>query len=187
MGDVIKLIFLGNSGVGKSNIINRIAHFDFDLNKKPTIGIDYYMIKIVYNDKTYKVQLWDTAGQERFLSIVRSYYYNIDGAVIVYDITNYKSFKYINYWLDEIKNNCNKDVPVLILGNKSDLDVIREVSIDEATKYANDNNLKFIEVSALENLNIDKIYDLLIKQILDLNVYKENKVEIPKSNNNCYC
>jgi len=113
---------------------------------------------ISINDRNVRIQIWDTAGQEAFRSITRSYYKNSTCAFIVYDITEKKTFYDVNSWLQDCRDMCYKNVIIYLVGNKCDLEDKRQVSQDEAKKYAEDNNLVFFETSALNGTNIEEIF-----------------------------
>jgi small GTP-binding protein len=110
------------------------------------------------------VQLWDTAGQERYRSMVTAYYQQAHGVVLVYDISCRESFENLHFWKDLIENKCNEDTKVLLIGNKSDLDSIREVSEKEGQEYAQKYNYFFMETSAKKNMNgeVEKAFELII-------------------------
>ena len=118
------------------------------------------------NDREIRVQIWDTAGQEAFRSITRSYYKNSTCALIVYDITNKKSFLNVASWLNECREMCYKDILVVLVGNKTDLDSKRAVSTEEGQKFANDNGLMFFESSAQNGTNIEEIFTSAITDLV---------------------
>ena len=113
---------------------------------------------IKIKDRNIKVQVWDTAGQEAFRAITRAYYKNSACALIVYDITNRKSFQSIKTWLNECRDMCSKNVLIILVGNKSDLDGKRVITKDEGFKFAQENNLKFFETSALNGNNVEEVF-----------------------------
>ena len=118
-------------------------------------------------DRSIRVQIWDTAGQEAFKSITRSYYKNSACAMIVYDITNKKSFENIASWLKECKEMCTKDILILLVGNKTDLESKRVVSQKEGKNFAEENNMVFYETSALDGTNVEDVFDYAVKELLD--------------------
>ena len=103
---------------------------------------------VMIKDRSIRIQIWDTAGQEAFRAVTRSYYKNSACAILVYDITNRKSFQDINSWLNECRDMCSKDIYIVLVGNKNDLDNQRAISKDEGKRFAEENNLKFYETSA---------------------------------------
>ena len=110
-------------------------------------------------ERNIRIQIWDTAGQEAFRSITRSYYKNSTCALIVYDITSRKSFEDITIWLKECKDMCYKDILILLIGNKNDLEGRRAVSTEEGKKFAEDNQLLFFETSAKDGYNIQEVFN----------------------------
>ena len=131
----IKLLLVGDSGVGKTNILTRFSKNEFNHNTKSTIGVEFGTKILNIKDHNIKLQIWDTAGQERYKSITVAYYKGSKGAIIVYDITRKESFNNILTWLNDIKNNADKDIVIILVGNKCDL-IDREVSIEEGRKFA---------------------------------------------------
>ena len=154
-----------NLAVGKTNILSRYTHGKFYPDYDVTLGTEFMAKSISINDKNIRLQIWDTAGEEAFRSITRSYYKSSACAFIVYDITNMKSFDNIKIWLNDVHDLCNKNTLIYLIGNKSDLDNERQVSKEEGQKFANENNLKFYETSAL---NGDNIEDIFIQSATDL-------------------
>jgi small GTP-binding protein len=133
---IIKIVLIGDSGVGKSNLLTRYLKDEFSIETKSTVGVEFGTKKLTLNNLKINTQIWDTAGQERYRSVTNAYYKGSKGALIVYDITKYESFENIDRWISEIKNNSDPDVTILIVGNKSDLEDDRKVSKDEALKKA---------------------------------------------------
>lgn len=173
-----KIVLIGDSGVGKSQILSRLKSEEFQIETKTTIGVEFGTIDFILENKNVKLQIWDTAGQERFRSLAPSYYRGAEGVVIIYDITNYISFKNISHWIEECKKHLeSNDIPIILLGNKVDLIEKRCISIDEAKNFAEKNNLLFFETSAKENNNIESIFHNLTKYILN------QAVEYEKENN----
>jgi small GTP-binding protein len=182
---LIKIVILGDSGVGKSNIITRYAKNDFNLDSKATIGVEFYSKIINLNDKIIKTQFWDTAGQERYRSITSAYYKGANGILLVYDITNYTSFDHVNNWINEIYKNVGNEIKILLIGNKSDLEYKRVVPLSNAFELANKYDLAFIEMSAMIGTNINDGINELIKNICDDLTKKKlnNRENIIKINN----
>ena len=138
-----KVVMIGDSGVGKSNVLLRFIRNEFDSQKKSTIGVEFSSKQIQYKDEIVRIQIWDTAGQERFRSITNAYYRGSLGAIIVYDVTKRSSFESVDRWLNELKENCEKQIVQLIIGNKIDLDQIREVKTSEGEELAKHSNSYF--------------------------------------------
>ncbi len=149
-----KYILVGDYAVGKSNILLRFSNNEFNTNYFSTIGVEFSIKKLKVNNKNIRIQVWDTAGQEAFRAITRTYYKNSACALIVYDITNRKSFQSIKSWLETCRDMCSKNVLIVLIGNKSDLDGKRVIPKDEGRKFAEDKKIKFYETSALNGNNI---------------------------------
>jgi len=133
---IFKVVLVGDSGVGKSNILSRYLTDEFNLDSKSTVGVEFGAKKIKVNNMTIKAQIWDTAGQERYKSITNAYYKGAKGALLVYDITNKESFTNTTKWISELKLNGDKDVTIILIGNKCDLEDKREVPKEEGNSQA---------------------------------------------------
>jgi len=161
-----KVVVTGDSGVGKTNIISRFTSNEFQMENKATIGVEFGHAEVTLDDGTQiKVQIWDTAGQERFRAITRGYYRGAVGALIVYDITKKQTFLNVEKWLQELHEHADSDIVIMLVGNKTDLKTSREVSTDEARKFAQKNNLLYIETSALDGENIKEAFQQTITAI----------------------
>jgi len=176
-----KVVVTGDSGVGKTNIITRFTANEFSLESKATIGVEFGHAEITLGDGSkIKVQIWDTAGQERFRAITRGYYRGAVGALIVYDITKSVSFKNVEKWLQELRQHAFDDIVIMLVGNKSDLKQAREVPTDEGKKFAQKNNLLFIEASALDGENIKEAFYQTVNEIREK---RRNKTPTDGGNN----
>jgi len=145
---LFKLLLIGDSGVGKTCILFRFSEDAFNTTFISTIGIDFKIKTIELRGKKIKLQIWDTAGQERFHTITTSYYRGAMGIMLVYDITNAKSFDNIAKWLRNIDEHANEDVERMILGNKADMEDKRVVSKERGEGIAREHNISFLETSA---------------------------------------
>ena len=163
---LIKLMLLGDSTVGKTSILKRYSKNQFNPNYISSIGVDFETKYIKVGKKTINLQIWDTAGQERFKVIAKNYYNKSDGFIIVYDITNKKSFDSVSNWVEQIKESATNDNKNIILGNKCDLENERKVSKIEGDNLAKTHKCKFFEVSAQNGKNIDKSFLSIIQNIL---------------------
>eukprot|EP00210_Caulerpa_lentillifera_P005944 g5679.t1 len=164
---VLKLIVLGDSGVGKSNLIHRFTSFGFNAIPKPTIGVDFAIKYLEVNDKIVKAQIWDTAGQERFKSITSSYYDGVDGAIVAFDLTRPDTFTGASFWLSDLaKHVTKKNFTVILVGNKSDLDANRKVTKSQIVSFCVEKNLSYVETSALTPVNVDTAFDKLCTEII---------------------
>ncbi|KAI8976854.1 ras-related protein rab-like protein-6A [Pilobolus umbonatus] len=153
-----KLVFLGEQSVGKTSLITRFMYDTFDNTYQATIGIDFLSKTMYLEDKTVRLQLWDTAGQERFRSLIPSYIRDSSVAVIVYDISNRQSFMNTSKWIDDVRAERGDDVIIVLVGNKSDLNDKREVSIEDAEKRSKELNVIFIETSAKAGHNVKTLF-----------------------------
>ena len=187
---LLKLIIVGDIGVGKSNILLRFVRNQFKDEYKTTIGVDFAEKKTDYNGKAYKIQLWDTTGQEQFRSITRGYYKNSVCSFVVYDITNRSSFENSKVWIDDCKSYMSKKVIIVLIGNKCDLEEERQVTIDEGQELADAYGLLFFETSAKNDVNIKLAFDSSLQEIdkrIDNNYYdlKDEScgIKIEDSNN----
>ena len=166
--DFDKVVFLGDSSVGKSNIISKYKLNEFNRNSKSTVGVEFYSKIITFNNKNIKIQIWDTAGQERFKSITKSYYKGAKGAIIVYDITRRQTFENVQEWFKDTKTmGDNVNLVLMLVGNKCDLVNEREVSTEEGKKEAEMNGMAFMETSALDGTNITEAFETLAKLITE--------------------
>ena len=171
----IKIIVVGDSGVGKTNLINRFASDKFDINSKATIGVEFVYKTLKINKEVIKVEVWDTAGQERYRAITSSYYKGAKGAIIVYDITNEDSFNNVESWMNEVTKKGKTDMQFLLVGNKKDLINDRKVTEQKGIDKAKELNMNLFEASALEKTNVNEAFNYLVKEIY-LNIRKEKNI-----------
>ncbi|TYH98554.1 hypothetical protein ES332_A11G004600v1 [Gossypium tomentosum] len=205
---LFKAVLIGDSAVGKSNLLSRFAKDEFRLDSKPTIGVEFAYRNVKIGDKVIKAQIWDTASQERFRVITSSYYRGALGALLVYDITRRTTFQNVKKWMHELRGFGNLEMVIVLVGNKSDLSESRQVSEEEGKKIAEMEGLFFMETSALRNLNVEEAFLRMINKIhettmsqkcLDVNMTESNVVGAGKeiitidevtatkhSNNCCY-
>ncbi|KAM3164608.1 GTP-binding protein YPT6 [Lachancea thermotolerans] len=162
-----KIVFLGEQGVGKTSLITRFMYDTFDDHYQATIGIDFLSKTMYLDDKTIRLQLWDTAGQERFRSLIPSYIRDSHVAIVVYDVTNKKSFEYIDKWVEDVKSERGEENVVLcIVGNKNDLSDERQVSTEEGERKAQVLNAKiFIETSTKVGFNVKNLFRKIAKTL----------------------
>ena len=172
---IFKMILIGDSGVGKSNILSRYINNSFSETTRSTVGVELSAKVEEINNTKIKIQIWDTAGQERYKSITKTYYKGAKGALIVYDITNKESFKNVDKWINDLKESGDDDVSILIVGNKCDLEASREVTTDEVKKKAELYKMAYCETSALKGENIDNAFRTLIKIVVEKNEKKKNE------------
>jgi Ras-related protein Rab-11A len=130
------VVLIGDSGVGKSNLLSRFTRNEFNLDSKSTIGVEFATRSIQVDSKTIKAQIWDTAGQERYRAITSAYYRGAVGALLVYDISKHQTYDNVNRWLKELRDHADSNIVIMLVGNKSDLRHLRAVPTDEAKQFA---------------------------------------------------
>ena len=166
---VFKIIFLGDSGVGKTNLMKRFSEDQFFFNSKPTIGVDFRTKIVKISNHVIKLQIWDTAGQERYKSFTKAYFKDCKGILMCYDITSRKSFDNLDNWFKLSEEQSKVDnLPIVLVGNKTDLDEQRLVPTLEGEDLAEVKNANFIETSAYSNRGdcVGKAFYLLLKKIM---------------------
>ncbi|OHS94706.1 Ras-related protein Rab-4B [Tritrichomonas foetus] len=149
-----KFIIIGSSGVGKSAILKRLIDDEFSNDSQSTIGVEYSTTTFDIEDQQVKLQIWDTAGQERFRSISKSYFRNAAGVILVFDITDRKTFDEVNIWLNDVHKLCSEDASILLVGNKSDLSDERAVTLAEAEQFSQQHQTTYLETSAKTGSNV---------------------------------
>jgi len=164
---LFKVVLIGDSGVGKSNLLSRFTRNDFSAESKSTIGVEFATRTITVEGKVIKAQIWDTAGQEKYRAITSAYYRGAVGALLVYDITRTATFEHLERWLSELLDHADKDIRVMLVGNKCDLRHMRTVTSDQATEFAQKHKLSLIETSALDQTNVEQAFTDILKQIYD--------------------
>uniref|UniRef100_A0A8C9FP46 Ras-related protein Rab-25 n=1 Tax=Pavo cristatus TaxID=9049 RepID=A0A8C9FP46_PAVCR len=155
---LFKVVLIGDSGVGKSNLLSRFTRNEFNLESKSTIGVEFATRSIQVDNKTVKAQIWDTAGQERYRAITSAYYRGAVGALLVYDIAKYLTYENAERWLTELQDHADANIVIMLVGNKSDLRHLRAVPTDEARSFAERNGLSFLETSALDSTNVEMAF-----------------------------
>uniref|UniRef100_A0A6U0H9X0 Ras-related protein Rab-11A n=1 Tax=Helicotheca tamesis TaxID=374047 RepID=A0A6U0H9X0_9STRA len=162
---LFKVILLGDSGVGKSNLKTRFTENTFDLESKSTIGVEFATKTIEIEGKVIKAQIWDTAGQERYRAITAAYYRGAVGALLVYDIAARESFDNLRRWMHELKEYAEPNIVIMLVGNKSDLEHMRSVETEEGMGFCEEHNLAFIETSALKASGVDSAFKNILAEI----------------------
>ena len=162
---LLKYIIIGDISVGKSNLLLRYIHGQFREGRNVTVGVEFGAKSEIIGDKTYRIQIWDTAGQENFRSITRGYFKNSACALVVYDITRRDSFNNVRDWIEECKNSSPKDILIVLVGNKSDLEDNRDVSQEEGQELADGYGILFFEVSAKTGINVNEIFSSSVNEI----------------------
>ncbi|CAL9148010.1 ras-related protein RGP1 [Musa acuminata AAA Group] len=162
---VFKVVLIGDSAVGKSQLLARFSRNEFSIDSKATIGVEFQTRTITIDHKTIKAQIWDTAGQERYRAVTSAYYRGAVGAMLVYDITKRQSFDHMTRWLEELRGHTDRNIVIMLIGNKSDLGTLRAVPIDDAKEFAQRENLFFMETSALEATNVENAFLTVLTDI----------------------
>jgi Ras-related protein Rab-11A len=162
---LFKVVLIGDSGVGKSNLLSRFTRNEFSLESKSTIGVEFATRSIRVDDKIVKAQIWDTAGQERYRAITSAYYRGAVGALLVYDVTRHITFENVQRWLKELRDHTDFNIVIMLVGNKADLRHLRAVSTEDAKGFAERENTFFMETSALESLNVENAFTEVLTQI----------------------
>ncbi|KAG9981915.1 ras-domain-containing protein, partial [Aureobasidium melanogenum] len=138
---------------------------EFNLDSKSTIGVEFATRSIQVDNKTIKAQIWDTAGQERYRAITSAYYRGAVGALLVYDISKHQTYENVTRWLKELRDHADSNIVIMLVGNKSDLRHLRAVPTEEAKQFASENNLSFIETSALDASNVELAFQNILTEI----------------------
>jgi len=162
---LFKVVLIGDSGVGKSNLLSRFTRNEFNLESKSTIGVEFATRSIQCDGKTIKAQIWDTAGQERYRAITSAYYRGAVGALLVYDIAKGVTYENVERWLNELRDHADSNIVIMLVGNKSDLRHLRAVPTEQAASFSEKYGLSFIETSALDSTNVELAFQRILTEI----------------------
>ena len=175
---VYKVLLLGDSSVGKTCVLLRYCDKTFQEAHLSTIGLDYRLKTMTLeNGKNIKLQIWDTAGQDRFRAITKNYYKGANGIILIYDVTNLQTYENVKNWINQIREEANPNVVIYLAGNKIDVnEELRVVRTEEGQKIADEYNLPFYETSAKSGININEIFEDLVKKVDEI----YSKLEVPK-------
>jgi len=170
MGDsydyLLKIVLIGDCNVGKTNLISRFTRNEFNAQSQSTIGVEFSTKSLTFDGNiVVKSQVWDTAGQERYRSITNAYYRGAVGALVVYDITKKQSFESVARWVQEVKDHTDENIQIMVVGNKADLALNRQVQVEEAKNFAMENGFHYIETSAYTSKNVEEAFKQLISGI----------------------
>lgn len=176
---IMKILLIGDSGVGKSCLLVRFVDDKFNPSFITTIGIDFKIKTVEINGQKIKLQLWDTAGQERFRTITTAYYRGAMGIILVYDVTDEKTFANIRTWFKTVTEHANDEAQLLLVGNKSDMDT-RTVTFEQGDELSKELGIPFIESSAKNDDNVNDIFFTLAKLIQEK--IDTNKLANPNNN-----
>ncbi len=160
-----KVILIGDSSVGKTNIMSKYLKNQFNENSKATVGVEFGSKLFKLNGHNIKAQIWDTAGQEKYKAITGAYYKGSKGAFVVYDITRKETFESVDKWINDLKSSGDPKLIIIIIGNKCDLEEKREILKEQGEEKAKSFGCAFLETSALSGDNIDKGFEMMISEI----------------------
>jgi Ras-related protein Rab-7A len=188
---LLKVIILGDSGVGKTSLMNQYVNKKFTNQYKATIGADFLTKEVMVDDKLVTMQIWDTAGQERFQSLGVAFYRGADCCVLVFDLTNAKTFESMDTWRDEFLVQASPrdpdNFPFVVIGNKADLDTKRKVSAQRAEKWCKEkNSIPYHETSAATSQNVEAAFEEIARKALKTD-HAEEQIYLPETltlNNN---
>ncbi|EEB05417.1 GTPase Ypt2 [Schizosaccharomyces japonicus yFS275] len=179
---LIKLLLIGDSGVGKSCLLLRFSEDSFTPSFITTIGIDFKIRTIELDGKRIKLQIWDTAGQERFRTITTAYYRGAMGILLLYDVTDEKSFENIRTWFSNVEQHASENVFKILIGNKCDCEEQRQVTYEQGQALAEELGIKFLEASAKTNVNVDEAFFTLAREIKKQKIDAEQESSAQASN-----
>merc|ERR1711871_940029 len=162
---LFKVVLIGDSGVGKSNLLSRFTRNEFNLESKSTIGVEFATRSIHTDGKIIKAQIWDTAGQERYRAITSAYYRGAVGALLVYDISKHVTYENVERWLKELRDHADSHIVIMLVGNKADLKHLRAVPTEQARSFAEKHGLSVIETSALDSTNVERAFQDILTEI----------------------
>eukprot|EP01113_Clastostelium_recurvatum_P009553 TRINITY_DN1460_c0_g1_i1.p1 TRINITY_DN1460_c0_g1~~TRINITY_DN1460_c0_g1_i1.p1 ORF type:complete len:230 (-),score=52.73 TRINITY_DN1460_c0_g1_i1:133-777(-) len=163
---LFKFIVIGDTNVGKSCLLHRFIDNKFKQESSHTIGVEFGSKIVEVGGRNVKLQIWDTAGQERFRSVTRSYYRGAAGAILVYDVSQRDTYNHLTSWLTDARTLANKDISIIMVGNKSDRAAEREVTFLEASRFAQENDLMFLESSAFSGDGVEEVFLKCARTIL---------------------
>ena len=162
---MFKVVLVGDSGVGKTNILSKYIKNEFHEDSKSTIGVEFGSKQLKIEGHKIKAQIWDTAGQEKYKAITSAYYKGAKGAFVVYDITRKETFNSVDRWINDLKTSADKNLTIIMIGNKCDLEDQRQVSADQGEEKGKSYDVAFMETSAFSGENIDNDFGNLINEI----------------------
>ena len=161
-----KIVVVGSSGVGKSAMVQRLIDGTFREEGQSTVGVEFKSFICPLEDQSVKLQIWDTAGQERFRAIAKAYFRSAIGVILVFDLTDRKSFDDLSQWLSDVHAHCDPNAVVMLIGNKSDLESSRKISESEAKSFAELHNLNYLETSARVGDNVELAFQTTAQNVL---------------------
>ncbi|KAM3146858.1 hypothetical protein pb186bvf_001012 [Paramecium bursaria] len=175
--ETFKVIFVGDTQVGKTHLMSKFAKDQLPKNAVPTIGVEF-TTKIINlkNGNSIKLQLWDTAGQERYRAIASAHFKRASGAIVVFDLTKPVTFENINKWIKDVRDQASPQIVIILVGNKLDLvqkdPQVRQVETEIAMNYAKEQNIKYFESSSFTGESIQDIFETLV-----IDICKEKEIK----------
>lgn len=160
-----KVVIVGDSGVGKTNLIHRFITNTFQIDSKATVGVEFMSKSFLINNTVFKIEVWDTAGQERYKAITSAYYKGANGALVVYDMTREETFQNVDKWIAELKEKGSSNICLMLIGNKADLKDQIEITSEEALNKAKMLEVPILETSALSAVNVKEAFYMLLKEM----------------------
>ena len=189
----LKFLLIGSSGVGKTSIVKRLCRNDFDDKMPCTVGIEFMTHTFQIGIHNVKLQIWDTAGQEQYHSVGKNYYRNAVGVLLVYSIDKHNSFEMLEKWYEDVRQYANPHAQMLLVGNKIDLDEQKTVTDEEASRFAEDHNIEYVETSAKTGFGINELFFKMAQTIVDkvssgeIKLEQETKEPDTSSKSKCKC
>jgi Ras-related protein Rab-11A len=162
---MFKVVLVGDSFVGKTNILSKYLKNEFHEDSKATVGVEFGSKEFNIEGHSIKAQIWDTAGQERYKAITSAYYKGAKGAFVVYDITRKSSYESIDKWVNDLKATADKKLTIVIIGNKCDLEDQRQVTKELGQEKASKLEVAFLETSASSGENLEKAFEMMVNEI----------------------
>ena len=163
---IYKVLLLGDPTVGKTCFLVKYTDKTFQEIHLATIGLDYRLKHMTLNNgKNVKLQIWDTAGQDRFRAITKNYYKGANGIILIYDVTNPKTFDNVKSWISQIREEASQNVVIYIAGNKIDMEEDRKIKKEDGQKLADEYGFPFVETSAKDGININETFEDLVEKI----------------------
>jgi Ras-related protein Rab-11A len=162
---MFKVVLVGDSFVGKTNIMSKYLKNEFHEDSKATVGVEFGSKQFTIEGHSIKAQIWDTAGQERYKAITSAYYKGAKGAFVVYDITRKASFESIDKWINDLKAAADKKLTIVVIGNKCDLEDQRQITKEQGQEKAGKLEVAFMETSAFSGENLDKAFEMMTNEI----------------------
>jgi Ras-related protein Rab-13 len=184
--DKCQLLIIGDSTVGKTSILSKYSSKTFNENYLATVGLDFFTKDEIIDTKIIRIKIWDTAGQERYKALTRCFFQKAQGVIIVFDVSNQKSFNDLNFWIESMNTQLSEDIdsiPVIIIGNKIDLPK-RVISKDKASDFSKEYHLNYYETSAMSGDGIETAIKDLVKKVIKNGGNKGGKYNLRISESN---